>query len=123
MTEASGEAFESGFNGYQELVGKLFADLDLSDVTQEAVLILVSGVEARVTAKVSPPTKASQATLEVPAPLICPKVEAPESTVAPSSTSIEASAPASSNVLISLEIISLEDDLVATLNETSQAKA
>ena len=33
VMEASGEAFDSGFTSYKDLIGRLFPNLDLSGVT------------------------------------------------------------------------------------------
>ncbi|EHA8589130.1 hypothetical protein COCNU_scaffold008160G000020 [Cocos nucifera] len=57
VTEASVEAFDSGFNSCKDLVEKLFSNLDLSGITEEAGLILASKMEARPTSEVDATAK------------------------------------------------------------------
>ncbi|EHA8588578.1 hypothetical protein COCNU_scaffold005864G000010 [Cocos nucifera] len=101
--EASRVAFESGFNGCKVIVGKLFSDLDLSGITQEAILTLVSKMEAQASAGMEPQPvpevvsaiKVPQAALEVPTALIKLKVETLDPIeLAPTSALTEVPVPA-----------------------------
>ncbi|KAG1359259.1 hypothetical protein COCNU_08G007050 [Cocos nucifera] len=104
--EASGEAFESGFNGCKELFEKFFLDLDLSVITQEAALVLPAGVESQSALEAGYVGEVPQPALEVPAVLIKPKMETSDTIEALASalTEVLAPAPAPADVII------LEDD-------------
>ncbi|EHA8591599.1 hypothetical protein COCNU_scaffold088300G000010 [Cocos nucifera] len=107
VIEATGEAFESGFNNCRGLVGKLFFNLDLSGVTMEADLNLAARVEPQPILEVGSTAEVPQPAPEVPAALIKPKVETLDPIEAPASALIEVSALAPT----STKVISLEDDV------------
>ena len=100
------EAFDSGFNSYKSLVGKLSPNLDLSSITKEVGLTLAIEMEIQPTLEVDSAIEVPQPTLEALAVLLKPKVEDPDPINAPVSTPAQtlASTPTPN------EVISLEDD-------------
>ncbi|KAG1334316.1 hypothetical protein COCNU_03G004350 [Cocos nucifera] len=107
VTEALGKAFDCGFNNYGSLVGKLFPNLDLSGVTQEIGLPLLSKTIAQPSLDVAPP-------VDVPQPI--PEVAPQQLSPAPIETSAPTEAPA-------VEIIPVEDDQATTPVQASRVNA
>ncbi|KAG1359420.1 hypothetical protein COCNU_08G008660 [Cocos nucifera] len=110
VLEASEEAFESSFNGCKKLVGKLFSDLNLGGVTQEAILALVSRTEAQLAPKVG--STELQPAPEVPIISIKLKVEVSDSAEAPAPAPMFAPTKIPISALVPTGVISLKDDSI-----------
>ena len=115
-----GEAFDSGFNSYKGLVGKLFSDLDLSGITQKADVVLASKANTQLASNAGSLVEVSQPALEVPAIKFSPKIEAPTPIEAPAPAPAKVPTPTSTPAeILTIEVILLEDDLTATFEKAS----
>ncbi|KAG1327576.1 hypothetical protein COCNU_01G015100 [Cocos nucifera] len=125
IMEASEEAFDSSFSSCKGLVEKLFPDLNLSSIIQEAGLALASEVEAQLVPEVDLLAEASQPAPEASAILVKPKIEPSTPFEAPAATPTVVSPPnpVLAEVLAPIEVISLEDETTATPGKTPQANA